>query len=198
MQTDPWLDRWLPQIRQHAAGAPVLEIGCGSGADTATLVGAGLKVVAFDLSASAVERAAELVPKATFLVRDVREDFPDEVQGTGVVIASLSLHYFAWSETVTLFDRVRQTLRSGGLFLCRLNSTQDVNFGAAGHPEIEPHYYLVDGEPKRFFDRACVDTLVRSGWHVLSVQHMHTGKYLKPKALWELACTKGDPLRARP
>jgi [ribosomal protein S5]-alanine N-acetyltransferase len=31
MQPDPWLNRWVPLIRQHAAGSPVLEIGCGCG-----------------------------------------------------------------------------------------------------------------------------------------------------------------------
>ncbi len=190
MQADPWLARWLPRIRDHAAGAPVLEIGCGAGADTATLVAAGVDVIAFDRSVSAVERARQRVPSATFLVRDVREDFPAEVQGTGVIIASLSLHYFAWAETSALFDKVRNTLRTDGLLVCRLNSTRDINFGAAGHPEIEPNYYLVDGEPKRFFDRASVDTLVVAGWKVLSVEHMVTDKYLKQKALWELVCTK--------
>jgi SAM-dependent methyltransferase len=190
MRPDPWLNRWVPLIRQHAAGSPVLEIGCGSGADAASVVAAGMDVIAFDLSANAVDKARAFVPTAKFLVRDVRESFPAEVQGTGVIIASLSLHYFAWAETVALFGRVRQTLRSGGLFLCRLNSTQDTNFGAEGHPEIEPNYYLVEGAPKRFFDQASVDALLSPGWQILSMQHMLTGKYIKQKALWELVCTK--------
>ncbi|KQP21809.1 bifunctional 2-polyprenyl-6-hydroxyphenol methylase/3-demethylubiquinol 3-O-methyltransferase UbiG [Pseudorhodoferax sp. Leaf267] len=192
MQADPWLDPWLQMVRRHAAGAPVLEIGCGTGADTATLVAAGLQVVAFDRSATAVAAARLRVPAATVLVRDLREDFPAAVQGTGVVIASLSLHYFAWDETVRLFDQVRQALKPGGLFLCRLNSTEDIHFGAQGHPEIAPNYYLVDGVPKRFFDRACVEALLASGWQLQALAHKRTGKYLRPKALWELVCTKGD------
>ena len=120
----------------------------------------------------------------------MRDAFPDGVQGTGVVVASLSLHYFAWAETLVLFDRVRRTLAPGGLLVCRLNSTEDIHFGAAGHPEIERHFYLVDGAPKRFFDRAAIDTLFASGWQVLSVQHMHTGKYIQQKALWEVVCTR--------
>ncbi len=130
------------------------------------------------------------MPTATFFVRDVREAFPPDVQGTGVIIASLSLHYFAWSETVALFSRIRQTLGPGGLFVCRLNSTQDINFGAAGHPEIEPNFFRVDGQPKRFFDQASVDALLSLGWDTVSVQHKVTGKYLKQKYLWEVVCTK--------
>ena len=37
MPTDDWLDPWLPELAARAAGLPVLEIGCGSGDDTATL-----------------------------------------------------------------------------------------------------------------------------------------------------------------
>lgn len=190
MNHDPWLESWLPLIRQHATAVPVLEIGCGPGADTEALVAAGFEVVAFDLSASEIEAARARVPAATLLVRDVREPFPAEVQGTGVVIASLSLHYFPWRETVALFERVRHTLAKGGLLVCRLNSTEDVHYGAVGHPAIEPNFFLVDGQPKRFFDRAALDELLASGWHVVSLQHRVTGKYGQPKALWELVCTK--------
>ena len=190
MQPDSWLTRWLPMIRQHAEETPIFEVGCGSGADTATLVSAGLEVVAIDLSPAAIERARKYVPSATFLTRDVRQEFPQQVQGTGVIIASLSLHYFAWAETVTLFNRVQQTLRQGGLFVCRLNSTKDVNFGALGHPEIEPNYYQVEGEAKRFFNQASIELLLSNGWAILSLDHMSTNKYSKPKALWECLCTK--------
>lgn len=189
---DPWLDPWLPLVIDSAAGAPVLEIGCGSGADTATLTDAGLQVLAFDLSADAIDRARQRVPGARFLVRDVRDQFPVGPGGTGVIVASLSLHYFAWAETLALFERVRHTLRPGGLLLCRLNSTDDVHFGAVGHEAIEPLFYRVDGQPKRFFDRASVDAVLATGWAVRSVVHKLTDKYLQPKAVWELVCTRAD------
>ena len=113
---------------------------------------------------------------------DIREPFP--ILATNVVIGSLSLHYFRWSETVALVGRIREVLRPSGLFLCRLNSTEDHNFGASGHPEIEPSYYLVDGQPKRFFDRAAVEELFTAGWKVLHLRHDLVGRYGLPKALW--------------
>ena len=39
MLNDPWLKRWRPLIRERAGAGPVLEIGCGHGDDTATLIG---------------------------------------------------------------------------------------------------------------------------------------------------------------
>jgi len=192
MFSDPWLNRWLPVAVERAEGGPVLEIGCGHGDDTAVLARAGLRVIAFDLSPVAVAAARIRVPSASIECRDVRDPFPEQAHQLGVVVASLSLHYFAWTETQALVQRIRSVLRPGGLLLCRLNSTEDRHFGAQGHPEIEPNYYLVNGEPKRFFDRASVDALFAEGWKVLSVEHFVTRKYVKPKALWEAVFERED------
>jgi SAM-dependent methyltransferase len=187
MQYDPWLDRWLAAIADRAGGRPVLEIGCGSGHDTRTLTDAGLEVIAFDLSEEAVREALARAPRARITARDIRDPFPPEAADLGVVIASLSLHYFPWSQTLGIAARIRQVLRPGGLLLCRLNSTEDRNFGAVGHPEIEPHYHLVDGAPKRFFTEAAVRALFADGWTVQSLEHLTTMKYTQSKAAWEAA-----------
>jgi len=187
---DPWLERWLPLILERAGVNPVLEIGCGTGQDTLTLVQAGAKVVAFDRSAESVVVAKERAPEADITCRDIRHPFPSVGREFGAVIASLSLHYFSWSETETLLGRVHELLRRGGLFLCRLNSTNDHNYGASGHPEIEPNYYAVDGQPKRFFDQTSIERLFVQGWRILSLQEMVTSKYAKPKVLWELVAEK--------
>lgn len=171
----------------RAGSAPVLEIGCGHGDDTAALAAAGLQVLAFDLSPVAAGIAKVRVPSATVECRDVRDAFPDRAHELGGVVASLSLHYFSWAETMALAQRIRAVLRPGGVLLCRLNSTEDKNFGAHGHPEIEPNYFLVDGAPKRFFDESSARALFVTGWRVLSLEHLTTRKYLKPKSLWEVA-----------
>lgn len=186
---DGWLTRWLPQIKAHTGTRPILELGCGSGDDTAVLAAAGYPVVALDRSPEAIADARAKCA-ATFLCRDLREPFPcNEV---GVLVASLSLHYFAWPDTVALFQRVRETLAPDGLFLCRLNSTRDVNFGAVGHPEIEANYFSVDGRPKRFFDRAAIDALFASGWRQLSCQETVIARYGRPKVVWEIVAERDD------
>ena len=182
---DDWLTRWLPLICERAGAHPVLEIGCGTGADTATLAAAGLRVLAFDLSTDAVAVARQRVPQADIRCQDVRSPFPVD-STVGVVIASLSLHYFAWDETLGLIARIHDTLRPGGVFLCRLNSTQDHHYGASGHPAIDRNYYLVDGEAKRFFAENDLSALFAEAWQRLAQTHYTTSKYSRPKALWEI------------
>lgn len=193
MLPDPWLQRWLPLLREQAADMPVLEIGCGAGDDTATLTAAGLAVTAFDLSADAVAAARQRAPAADIRCQDIRDPFPLGAGAAGAVVASLSLHYFPWQETLALVERVQRTLRPGGLLLCRLNSTEDRHFGATGHPAIEPHYYRVDGQPKRFFDAGDLGRLFTSGWERISQEHLHTRKYLRSKALWETVLRRTAP-----
>lgn len=186
MFPDPWLDRWLTLIQSRAGERPVLEIGCGYGDDTATLAKAGLRVIGFDLSRAAVASTKIRVPSASIERRDIRDPLPEGATELGVVLASLSLHYFPWNKTVSIVDRVRSTLRPGGVLLCRLNSTQDRNFGAHGHKEIEPNYFLVDGQPKRFFDENSVRRLFSDGWNTIALEHVTTDKYQKPKTAWEI------------
>ncbi|WP_232538502.1 class I SAM-dependent methyltransferase [Chromobacterium phragmitis] len=187
---DPWLERWLPLLREAGRAGPVLEIGCGGGEDTERLAAAGLELVAFDVSAAAAAIAASRAPAARVLCRDARQPFPLDGRQAGAVVASLSLHYFPWDETLDIVSRIRQCLAPGGKLLCRLNATDDHHYGASGHPEIGPDYYLVDGAPKRFFNERAVRGLFADGWRMLSLEHHVTGKYGLPKALWEAALAR--------
>lgn len=188
---DPWLARWLPLVAARAAAHPVLELGCGSGIDTETLARAGHDVIALDLSPAAIAAARERVPSCTFHCQDLRAPFPVAAGAVNVVVASLSLHYFPWDETLALAGRIRATLALTGLLLCRLNSTNDRHYGAHGHAAIERNYYLVDGEPKRFFDRADVERLFATGWRVLHQEETVFRRYALPKAAWEVIAEVG-------
>ncbi len=186
--SDPWLERWLPLIGERVGGLSVLEIGCGGGRDTEVLTAAGHRVAAIDLSPDAIARARGRAPHATFHCQDIHAPFP--VDAACVVVASLSLHYFPWPETEVLVGRIRNLLSPAGLLLCRLNSTNDHNFGASGHPEIDENFYLVDGGPKRFFDRAAVDRLFSSGWRMLGAEERIIDRYERPKSAWEVVVEK--------
>lgn len=183
---DRWLERWLPLLGRHAADRPVLELGCGTGRDTALLLRAGLRVVALDRSLASLAVARVAARGARFVRRDLREPWPQADGGYGAVIASLSLHYFDWATTERLVARVQAALGARGVFVCRLNSTRDEHFGAHGHPLIERNYYNVNGTPKRFFDRADIDRLFARDWRIVSVQESSIARYHAPKAAWEL------------
>jgi len=185
-EADDWLRPWLPALRRRAAAGPVLELGCGTGRDTRILVGAGCRVVAVDASRTSLAVARLAAPGASFHRQDVRAPFPGSPSEYGAVVASLVLHYFPWHETVDLVERVRAALVPGGLLLCRVNSTNDVHFGAEGHPLIEENYHSVEGQPKRFFSRASVMALFERGWTVQHVEEKVVHRYAQPKWLWEV------------
>lgn len=186
MNPDPWLDRWLPLIAARVGNHAILELGCGPGIDTEVLARAGHHVVAIDLSASAIAEARRRAPSCEFHCQDMRTLFPASARKVNVGIASLSLHYFCWEETLALVGRVREALEPAGVLLCRVNSTNDQHYGASGHPRLEDNYYLVNGRPKRFFDRAAVDAMFDIGWRVLHIEHQLVHRYAQPKALWEI------------
>jgi SAM-dependent methyltransferase len=190
--SDPWLRRWLPLATQHAGSGAVIELGCGSGRDTRTLVQAGLKVIGVDLSAEDIAEARIAVPEAQFQHGDLREFLNEARPPVGLIVASLSLHYFPWAETLVLIEQVRAMLLSGGLLLCRLNSTEDHHYGASGHPRIDDNYFLVEGSPKRFFDQAAITTLFSSGWRMLSMEHQFIDRYEHPKGAWEVVLERAD------
>jgi SAM-dependent methyltransferase len=185
---DPWLQRWLPLVAERAGRQPILELGCGSGQDTEVLAAAGHRVVGVDLSEKRIAGAKTRVPGAEFHCQDLLEPFP--LDSANVVLASLSLHYFPWDVTLDLARRIRGLLPPGGILLCRLNSTNDHHHGASGHPEIEPHYYSVDGEAKRFFDKGAVQALFAGGWTILYLEEKEVHRYAQPKWLWEAVLEK--------
>lgn len=173
-----------------AGNGPVLEIGCGSGSDTTTLAAMGLSVHAFDVAPEAAAEAARAVPSAQVSTQSVLEPFPLEGTGIGLVVASLSLHYFPWGQTISIMNRICSTLRVGGVLLARFNSDQDANHGASGYPEVEPGMYLVDGQTKRFFAEHDVQRLFAHRWQMLSCEHLVSHKYALPKALWEVVARR--------
>ncbi len=186
---DPWLDPFWGSM--WAAGDRALELGCGPGEDAAALTARGFRVAGFDVSRTPIRRAVENAPAAHFFVADLRTPLPVQCGAVDVVVASLSIHYFALRETRGIVDEVRRVLRPGGVFVFRVNATDDVYFGASQGEEIEPHYYRVppDGRNnrpyKRFFDEPSLHTLLTPGWRIAHLAHRTISRYDTPKQVWE-------------
>jgi SAM-dependent methyltransferase len=195
-RSDPWLDRWLPALREAPAPARVLELGCDTGQDTAWLVAHGFDVVATDLSLEALQACARRVPQASCVQHDLRRPLPFADGAFGAVVASLCLHYFDWATTVAAVGEVRRCLAPGGLLLCRVNSSRDVLHGAGQGVELEPGFYRQDAHyaaTKRFFDAAMLDRLfLASDWVERHREEHIIHRYAQPKVAWELAFQRKD------
>ena len=187
---DAWLERWRDLLLRSNRGAPVLDLGCGAGEDALLLSRWGFRVVAADSSEKALELASRRAPEAETRHVDITEGLPFPDAHFGAIVASLCLHYFPWSETVEVLEDVGRCLVPGGHLLARLNSTNDPHYAAALREEIEPNFYLVDGSPKRLFDRDDVVALLRPGWKMVDAVERTTSRYGGEKTLWEIVARK--------
>jgi cyclopropane fatty-acyl-phospholipid synthase-like methyltransferase len=187
-EQDRWLERWHARL-MPLSGKSLLEIGCGAGHDSSYLCHLGFAVTGIDLDQKQILAARQRCPLVQFEACDLRDYLRGGAWQADVIVASLSLHYFDWAETLELFQIIRAKLPQHGLFLLRLNSTQDHHYGAHGHPPIEDHYHSVDGQAKRFFDRQDIERLMGAAWQLHHVEERVVHRYSSPKTLWEICAT---------
>ena len=172
-----WLDEWASHLR----GKRVLELGCGQGADTSLISGWAESLIACDLKPHSAPQN-----KAKIIELDHSKSLPFISGEFDVVVASLCLHYFLWADTENIIKNISRVLAKEGILICRLNSDQDFNYGAVGHPEIEPGLYDVNGASKRFFSQSDIHSLFGGRWRLRVLQHKTIDRYEKPKSVWEL------------
>ncbi len=195
---DPWIGEWLNLPLNHPERRPgerVLDLGCGTGRDSRYMAGMGYDVVSLDLSREALRICRQVAPQAAHFQVDIQHGLPFRDGSFKFVLANLSLHYFDWLVTESIVLEVKRCLKKEGMLLLRLNSTEDVNHGAVGYPELAPHLFLVEGEQKRFFDRDSIGRLFTTGWSVLSLKivniDMDTDDInTEPKVVWEVILGK--------
>jgi len=188
----PDYDDWLLKhkgLLEASREIPILDLGCGAGGDTLCLTELGYRVIACDFSDVALSRVKMHIPSAEVRKVNLAELLPFEKNSAQVIVADLSLHYFSWEKTEAIFNELQRVLVPGGHLLCRVNSIQDVHFGAGEGSEIEPRFYEQNGQFKRFFNR---DDLIRllSNWQLEFIQEATMNRYHKPKKLWEFAAAK--------
>ena len=101
-------------------GGAMLDLACGTGRQAIELARRGYEVVAFDLSLSMLARAGddaqEREVKLNFVQGDMRE-MTFEEQFDGVYCWNTAFGYFDEEKNAQVIDRVRASLKAGGLFL---------------------------------------------------------------------------------
>jgi SAM-dependent methyltransferase len=183
---EPWLLRHEEYLDLEE-DSRFLDLGCGRGFDSAWLLERGARVVAFDFSSRALDLARTGAPEAERVQGDLSRPlpFPDE-SFTGIV-ASLSLHYFLWVETMAIARELRRCLEPGGVLSTRLNAFGDVWYGAQSAIELEPDCRKVMGITKRFFSEESIAGMFEEGWEILRLEHRVARDFRKPKALYEVS-----------
>jgi len=188
---DAWLERWR-HVLDACRGSPVLDLGCGDGHVARFLTERGFPVTATDFSEKALEITRRRAPAAKTQNVDLTSGLPFPEASFGVIVASLSLHYFPWQQTTEILADIRRCLQPGGHLLARLNSTQDPHYRAAEKQPIDNNFYLVRGMPKRLFDKQDLEALFKQGWQLLAAEERTTLRYGARKLAWELAAKKAN------
>lgn len=112
------LRREGPQV----ASLDVLEIGCGTGKNTAWLAGRARSVIALDFSPGMLARAREQIraDNVRFIQHDVTRTWPLGDEMVDVVIGNLILEHVR--DLGPVFAEAARVLRRGGrLFMCELH-----------------------------------------------------------------------------
>lgn len=185
---DLWLDKHR-SILEKSKDTPILDLGCGSGHDSLYLTERGYQVISCDKSEAAISKVRQAIPAGVAIIVDMLDGLPFEDKSFDIVIADLSLHYFKWEDTVRIVRDISRVLSNDGYLLCRLNSINDVNYGAGQGVPIEDHYYAVNGKTKRFFDLKQIESLFKT-WEIGYIRECRMDRYEFPKMLWELAAQK--------
>jgi cyclopropane fatty-acyl-phospholipid synthase-like methyltransferase len=112
-------ERFLAELTGRLSdGARVLEVGCGSG-KTLGCLARRFEVIGLDLSAEQLRRAQTRVPAARLIHADICiTEFP--IASFDAVAAFYVLGHTPRERHATLYRRIAQWLRPGGLFLASM------------------------------------------------------------------------------
>ncbi len=121
-------ERWLlDRVAAHAAGAPVVEVGCGPGHVTAYLADGGADATGIDLSPAMVDEARRRFPGGRFEPGDLRRlTRPATSAGWAAVLGWYSLIHLAASELPAAVASLARPLLPGGWLVLAMHAGDEV------------------------------------------------------------------------
>lgn len=149
---DLWLDKYK-DILDKSKEQCIIDLGCGAGGDTLYLTERNYKVIACDYSKEALNIVNNFLPEVETIQIDISKTLPFEDKSIQVIIADLSLHYFNDNTTKSIVKEIKRVLKADGYIIGRVNSINDINYGAGNGEEIEKNFYLTEEGYKRFFKK---------------------------------------------
>ena len=190
---DLWLDEYS-NILENNKDNEILDLGCGTGADTLYLVERGYKVLSCDFSKEALKSVKDNIPNSKIKYLDMMEKFPIDDNAYSLVIADLSLHYFDNNTTIHIMNEIKRILKNDGILLSRVASVNDFNFGAGVGKELEKNFYFEGDYTKRFFDSEDINKYFGIIGTIKTEEVPMTRneeEYSKPKILYKIMVQKG-------
>ena len=183
-QYDNYLDKYLNNIKE-----PILDLGSGLGNDTLYLIEKGLNVISIDYSNVSIYKIKKNIKKAKTRVLDITKNLPYYTSSINTIIADLSLHYFNKKETIKILVELKRILKKNGILIARVNSVDDINYGALKGIKKEDNYYYINGYNKRFFDDSDIEKYFKI---IGEVKYNKTTmlRYDSPKEVYEIVVKK--------
>jgi SAM-dependent methyltransferase len=158
-----WL---LDRVAAHAAGGPVVEVGCGPGHVTAYLAEAGADATGVDLSPAMVAEARRRFPDGDYQVGDLRRLMrPTSAPGWSAVLAWYSLIHLAASELPGALESLIRPLATGGWLVVALHAGNEVRHNGSWF-DLEVDLDFVFHEAAEIVALAEAAGLVEVEWYV--------------------------------
>lgn len=130
--------RVVRQSPLHLSGARVLELGCGTGKNSAWLATHARELVALDFSPGMLDVAQRRVRAAhvRFVEHDITRPWPVDSGSWDVVVGNLVLEHVR--DLAPIYAEAARVLRPGGqLFLCELHPYRQLRGGQAHFEDAE-------------------------------------------------------------
>lgn len=147
----------------------ILDLGCGEGGNALYYKNLGYRVVACDFSQVVLDRIKRRDPDMAVINFDMREGIPYDENSIGVVVASLSIHYFDLEQTKKVIGSVYRCLKAGGYFIYRVNSYKEYERNKDNMLEcIEEDFYKTkNGKKKRYFTIESMARLLNDDFQII-------------------------------